>query len=163
MQSVSQPLCAFRYTNYTHVPSGVPIMADDDPLRTFTDYSNYPGYGPGIYSPRNPWRAAGVRIHPCSCPSIHDGLQVLRRSTALVEATAATCTDASTQTAHLRHAWSEGSHMVLMPETLTSKEISGRISRGPSGRVALWLKRHTSCTQTTEGVIVTDCASNRRI
>lgn len=35
-------------------------MADDDPLRTFTDYSNYPGYGPGIYSPRNPWRAAGA-------------------------------------------------------------------------------------------------------
>eukprot|EP01045_Picozoa_sp_COSAG04_P047481 COSAG04_NODE_17739_length_460_cov_0.900277_2_plen_38_part_01 len=34
-------------------------MPDDDPRRTFTDYSDFPGYGPGAYSPRNPWRAPG--------------------------------------------------------------------------------------------------------
>lgn len=48
------------YTNYTHVPVGVPVMPDGDPRRTFTDYSNSPGYGPGVYSPRNPWRAPGA-------------------------------------------------------------------------------------------------------
>ena len=35
-------------------------MPDDDPRRTFTDYSESPGYGPGVYSPRNPWRAPGA-------------------------------------------------------------------------------------------------------
>lgn len=28
------------YTNYTHVPVGVPVTPDGDPRRTFTDYSN---------------------------------------------------------------------------------------------------------------------------
>ena len=41
------------------MPVGVPVMPDDDPRRTFTDYSDFPGYGPGAYSPRNPWRAPG--------------------------------------------------------------------------------------------------------
>ena len=39
----SWALGAMWYTNYTHVPAGVPIMPDDDPRRTFTDYSSSPG------------------------------------------------------------------------------------------------------------------------
>jgi hypothetical protein len=60
MEGASWAIGAMWYTNYTHVAAGIPTMADDDPRRTFTDYSNFPGYGPGVYSPRNPWRAPGA-------------------------------------------------------------------------------------------------------
>jgi hypothetical protein len=62
-------LGAMWYTNYTFVPKGVPVMPDNDPRRTFTDYSNSPGYGPGAYSTRNPWRAPGAAAvnSPCGC------------------------------------------------------------------------------------------------
>jgi hypothetical protein len=68
MDGASWGIGAMWYTNYTHVPVGVPVMPDDDPRRTFTDYSDSPGYGPGVYSPRNPWRAPGaspVNGHGC--------------------------------------------------------------------------------------------------
>jgi hypothetical protein len=60
MEGASWDLGAMWYTNYTHVPAGVTVMPDDDPRRTFTDYSDSPGYGPGVYSPQNPWRAPGA-------------------------------------------------------------------------------------------------------
>lgn len=57
MKGASWALGAMWYTNYTFATKTT--MSDDDPRRTFTDYSNFPGYGPGAYSPRNPWRAPG--------------------------------------------------------------------------------------------------------
>eukprot|EP01047_Picozoa_sp_COSAG01_P054879 COSAG01_NODE_6048_length_3880_cov_21.012431_2_plen_429_part_00 len=79
MDGASWGIGAMWYTNYTHVPAGVPVMPDDDPRRTFTDYSATPGCkctapdicvkigsgdicvpGPGVYSARNPWRAPGA-------------------------------------------------------------------------------------------------------
>merc|ERR1719356_86365 len=49
---------AMWYTNYTFAEKTT--IEDDDPRRTFIDYSDFPGYGPGQYSPRNPWRAPGA-------------------------------------------------------------------------------------------------------
>ena len=44
-------------------------MPDDDPRRTFTDYSgpgNWPA-GPGAYSRQNPWRAPGAAAVDSPC------------------------------------------------------------------------------------------------
>lgn len=70
MEGAAWDLGVMFYTNYTRVPEGVPVMPDDDPRRTFTDYSNPPPYGgPGSYSPRNPWRHPGASPVGSPCGS----------------------------------------------------------------------------------------------
>lgn len=56
-KGASWDIGAMWYTNYTFAEKTT--MDDDDPRRTFTDYSNSPGWGPGHYSPLNPWRYPG--------------------------------------------------------------------------------------------------------
>jgi hypothetical protein len=191
MDGASWGIGAMWYTNYTHVPAGVPVMPDDDPRRTFTDYSATPGCkctapdicvkigsgdicvpGPGVYSARNPWRAPGASSVNGPCGGYGGNMHGCRHP----DGTPAPCVIGGP--AHGPDARDYCKCLLLLlvsparhptrPHIPSSVDMQmprvswARTSSGLVGRAALSWRQLTSCTPTTPEDTRTDCASSPR-